>query len=276
MWLCGLRKRKAKYSSVSYQNSSDNYEASPGAEPGSSQPSTSTSTEVGASEKDILAPSLAKAGNYGTAGTVTPIPSQGARNGGDHLGRGSHTRDQSQSLQTMSTPTEDGVQELMSPGGAQDAFKTPAAARSQLGIKEGAEKLLFGEEKTAICDILVFDAARTVLYSNLASVDDRELPAIASLFAGRDKAMMKGITLEGQRYEVHRFHPPLVYGRTATKGEDESVGIALCKTSAAEGEMTVFALMTYKMPALSARMVPLLQRFCKETIEPLQQWWFIN
>ena len=73
----------------------------------------------------------------------------------------------------------------------------------------------------------------------------------------------------------------MVYGRTEpdSKGEEgvgTSVGVALCKTSAAGGEMTVFVLMTYKMPALSARMVPLLQRFCKEIVEPLQQWWYIN
>ena len=50
--------------------------------------------------------------------------------------------------------------------------------------------------------------------------------------------------------------------------EQESVGIALCKTEAANGEMTVFALITYAMPALSARMAPQLKRFCKEVVEP--------
>ena len=52
---------------------------------------------------------------------------------------------------------------------------------------------------------------------------------------------------------------------------EQSAGIALCKTSAAGGAMTVFALITYEMPSLSARMVPLLEKYCKRFIQPLKQ-----
>lgn len=143
---------------------------------------------------------------------------------------------------------------------------------SRLVVIDGANKILGSDVK----DVLVFDAARTVLYSNIPELDEGELPAIASVFADRSKAMLKGIILQGQRYEVHRYHPPCVYGRTEAETEQDSIGVALCKTCAAGGEMTVFALITYEMPALSARMVPQLQLFCKEIVEPLQQWWFIN
>ena len=81
---------------------------------------------------------------------------------------------------------------------------------------------------------------------------------------------------KGKRYEVHRYHLPLVYGRSHAETEQDSVGVALCKTSAAGGEMTVFVLITYKMPALSARVVPLLQTFCTQVVEPLSQWWYLQ
>ena len=49
----------------------------------------------------------------------------------------------------------------------------------------------------------------------------------------------------------------------------ESEGIAMCKCFAAEGMLTVFAVVTYRMPNVSARMVPKLVDFCKSHIEPL-------
>ena len=248
MWLCGLRRKKKSYSSVSYSS----YEhASP------SQATTSTSGFlVGSRETEKLSDSLSQADKYGTSGSVEVVDRSDTTNNG-HGG----------SLDHMSTPTDDHLKALTS--GTGDAFKSVTVGTS---IKDGAKRVL-GED---FLDVLVFDAARTVLFSNVPNLDEGELPAIASVFADRSKAMLKGITLKGQRYEVHRYHPPLVYGRTATKSEKDSVGVALCKTSTANGEMTVFALVTYRMPALSARMVPRLQRFCKEIVEPLQQWWFIN
>lgn len=250
MWFCGLRlgkgNKKAKYSSVSYSSSGVyTFETSP------SVPIASTSERAG--ETEILSPSLNSASKYGTQGgsaaSSGPAP--------------------------MSTPPEGNHRPAQNGGHAPDHAPAGVAER----IKDGADRLLLASGASAqggARDVLVFDAARHVLYSNLPALDVGELPAVASAFADRGKAMMRGITLCGVRYEVHRYHPPLVYGRTAVlEGpgrEQESVGIALCKTEAANGEMTVFALITYAMPALSARMVPQLKRFCKEVVEPLQQW----
>jgi hypothetical protein len=37
----------------------------------------------------------------------------------------------------------------------------------------------------------------------------------------------EGFFINNEHYDVHRFHPPLVYGRRG--GPDEGEGIALCK-----------------------------------------------
>lgn len=46
-------------------------------------------------------------------------------------------------------------------------------------------------------------------------------------FADRDVTVGEGFFVNNEHYDVHRFHPPLVYGRRGTP--DEGEGIALCK-----------------------------------------------
>lgn len=53
---------------------------------------------------------------------------------------------------------------------------------------------------------------------------------------------------------MHRFHPPLVYGRRG--GPDEGEGIALCR--AIKEGTPIYAVITYVLPILSARAVPQL------------------
>lgn len=60
--------------------------------------------------------------------------------------------------------------------------------------------------------------------------------------------------LGGDHFDVHRFHPPLVYGRRG--GPDEGEGIALCR--AIKDGAPIYGLITYKLPILSARAVPQL------------------
>ena len=45
----------------------------------------------------------------------------------------------------------------------------------------------------------------------------------------RDKTIGEGFLLNDVHFEVHRFHPPLIYGRVANEAKD--VGIALTKVS---------------------------------------------
>ena len=94
-----------------------------------------------------------------------------------------------------------------------------------------------------------------------------ELQAITQIFLDRDSAIRRGMVVGGTRYEVHRHHPPAIYGRTmgANIQPEQSEGAAVVKSEnpGANGEPT-YAFITYLMPNVSARMVPILQRFVND------------
>ncbi len=46
-------------------------------------------------------------------------------------------------------------------------------------------------------------------------------------YADRDCTVGEGFFVNNEHFDVHRFHPPLIYGRRG--GPDEGEGIALCK-----------------------------------------------
>ena len=74
--------------------------------------------------------------------------------------------------------------------------------------------------------------------------------------------MGEGFFINNEHFDVHRFHPPLIYGRRG--GPDDGEGIALCrvKPRAALGDETYwFLLITYLLPILSAKAVPQMVKF---------------
>jgi hypothetical protein len=46
-------------------------------------------------------------------------------------------------------------------------------------------------------------------------------------YADRDVTIGEGFFVNNEHYDVHRFHPPLIYGRRGTP--DEGEGIGLCR-----------------------------------------------
>lgn len=114
--------------------------------------------------------------------------------------------------------------------------------------------------------VIVFDASGEVLGTGgqgTGSVTRDELRATAAVFEDRDAAMSSGVVLEGQRYEVHRWHPPCVYGRTTTERSEDSVGFAVCRVASRSCEPARLVLATYAFPRLSARVVPELVEFAQ-------------
>ena len=76
-------------------------------------------------------------------------------------------------------------------------------------------------------------------------------------YADRDTTVGEGFFVNNEHYDVHRFHPPLIYGRRG--GPDDGEGIALCrfKPKNPKGDETYqFLLITYLLPILSAKAVP--------------------
>ena len=81
-------------------------------------------------------------------------------------------------------------------------------------------------------------------------------------YADRDVTIGDGFFINKEHFDVHRFHPPLIYGRRGTP--DEGEGIALCRfkpKNAVEGEQYQFLLITYLLPILSAKAVPQMVKF---------------
>ncbi|KAG7388600.1 hypothetical protein PHYPSEUDO_012091 [Phytophthora pseudosyringae] len=113
---------------------------------------------------------------------------------------------------------------------------------------------------------LVHDGDGKLLFGNVKPLDG-EVAGFLKLFNKREDTMASGIVLLGEQYDVHRFHPPLVYGRRGDPSLEEGEGIAVCKV--AQGSRTLFCLITYVYPTLSARAVPQLKEFCETQLAKL-------
>ncbi|KAH7485459.1 hypothetical protein PRIC1_004763 [Phytophthora ramorum] len=114
---------------------------------------------------------------------------------------------------------------------------------------------------------IVFDGDSKVLLSNTKPLDG-EVTGFLKLFDKREDTMASGIVLLNEQYDVHRFHPPLVYGRRGDPSLEEGEGIAVCKVAQKSGR-TLFCLITYVYPTLSARAVPQLKEFCETQLANL-------
>ena len=79
-----------------------------------------------------------------------------------------------------------------------------------------------------------------------------------------------GFEVDEHHYEVHRFHPPLIYGRRG--GPDDGQGIALARIKPNKpraDESQWFLLITYDLPVLSAKAVPQMVKFSEKYLGPL-------
>ena len=84
-------------------------------------------------------------------------------------------------------------------------------------------------------------------------------------YEDRDTTVGEGFFINDVHFDVHRFHPPLVYGRRG--GPDEGEGIALCRFKPRgvvdDTETYNYLLITYLLPILSAKAVPQMVKFCE-------------
>lgn len=69
--------------------------------------------------------------------------------------------------------------------------------------------------------------------------------------------------VEKVHFDVHRFHPPLIYGRIAN--EELNEGICLTKGKNHNDEI-VYMLITYLLPIVSARAIPQQVEFFNSNI----------
>ena len=86
-------------------------------------------------------------------------------------------------------------------------------------------------------------------------------------YADRDTTVGEGFFINNEHFDVHRFHPPLIYGRRG--GPDDGEGIALCRFKPRNphgGETYQYLLITYLLPILSAKAVPQMVKFTETNL----------
>merc|ERR1719264_2256695 len=81
----------------------------------------------------------------------------------------------------------------------------------------------------------------------------QELSGIVKAYEDRDSAIGPGFMLNNVRYEIHRYHPPLIYGRMGNCDSGEGISCARGKD---KNGLTVYLLICYELPIISARAVP--------------------
>lgn len=73
----------------------------------------------------------------------------------------------------------------------------------------------------------IFTDAAKVVVDNGCHLKTDELKFYVSAFNDRDTTVGEGFFVNDLHFDVHRFHPPLIYGRRG--GPDDGEGIALCR-----------------------------------------------
>ena len=70
--------------------------------------------------------------------------------------------------------------------------------------------------------------------------------------------------MNGLLFDVHRFHPPLIYGRRGGPEDGEGIGLVRFKPrNPVNNETYQFLLGTFLLPILTAKAVPQMVKFCE-------------
>eukprot|EP01025_Chloroclados_australasicus_P021224 TRINITY_DN2225_c2_g2_i3.p1 TRINITY_DN2225_c2_g2~~TRINITY_DN2225_c2_g2_i3.p1 ORF type:complete len:191 (+),score=19.10 TRINITY_DN2225_c2_g2_i3:99-671(+) len=115
-------------------------------------------------------------------------------------------------------------------------------------------------------NVVVFAEDNTILAGNYTPKAN-ELSALKQSFQDRMTSIRNGLSIDGARYEVHRWHPPLVYGRSMQGSPTTSRGAALMKIENGFNDQICYTAITYDLPNVSARMVPLLQQYAQRFVK---------
>jgi hypothetical protein len=116
-------------------------------------------------------------------------------------------------------------------------------------------------------NVVVFNGSPAILFQTL-EVRPEEITEYVSLFDDYDTTLTKGATLGGLHFHVHRFYDGLIYGRAnpTTKKTD---GFCLYRT-AREGKTALYVFITYDLPDVSARVIPLMAKQIEEIKDQLE------
>ena len=110
---------------------------------------------------------------------------------------------------------------------------------------------------------LFFNGDGKILYQTVEEKPEA-IQTLISLFNDYDTTIKAGLTFNQVHYHVHRFYDGLIYGR-ADPNTKRTDGFCLYRTER-EGKTPLYVLITYELPNVSARMIPLLSK----TVEGLK------
>ncbi|PHJ21806.1 profilin [Cystoisospora suis] len=132
-----------------------------------------------------------------------------------------------------------------------------AVAGASTSLSKGIRDLLFDQTDWDKAAVLRMEDGGVVAAT--FSLEPQDIKVATGAFdAGRDAVVACGLQLQGKRFDVHCFQPPIIYGRSTSL--DESEGIALVRGTGADGQKLV-ALATFRPPLVSSYAVPLLVSF---------------
>ena len=104
---------------------------------------------------------------------------------------------------------------------------------------------------------LIFNGDKKTLFQTV-DVKPEELDGYLELFQDYDTTITKGLTYNGVHYHVHRFYDGIMYGR-ADPNTKRTDGFCLYRTER-DGKTPLYVLITYDLPDVSARVIPLMAK----------------
>ena len=108
----------------------------------------------------------------------------------------------------------------------------------------------------------VFTANGEIIADNGCSLQEDEIEFFINAYDDRDTTVGNGFFVNDVHFDVHRFHPPLIYGRRGGPEDGEGIALARVVPKSPKGEEEYwFLLITYLLPILSAKAVPQMVEF---------------
>ena len=73
---------------------------------------------------------------------------------------------------------------------------------------------------------MIFDEDLNIIVHKNCPTTKEELAPFLKAYDNRDNVIGSGFVLLGEHYDVHRWHPPLIYGRRGDADAGEGISLA--------------------------------------------------